>query len=211
MRQGCALSPAIYVVQGEVTTANINKDSNIQGIKIPNKKKDIKLSQYADDSNFFLANQELAENFLKFFQKLHLATGATINLEKTTILPINTDNTLYLQQELPNIMIKEQHQIIKILGILFSDDLKEAKMINWQKVLEKIKNHNSKLSQRYLTFSGKATILNTLILAKTTFLSNIFPIPQNVLTKLHKYIFSYIWQNKNVEPISRKTLFLKKE
>ena len=75
-------------------------------------------------------------------------------------------------------MIKEQHQIIKILGILFSDDLKEAKMINWQKVLEKIKNHNSKLSQRYLTFSGKATILNTLILAKTTFLSNIFPIPQ---------------------------------
>ena len=108
-------------------------------------------------------------------------------------------------------MIKEQHQIIKILGILFSEDLKEAKMINWQKVLEKIKNHNNKLSQRYLTFSGKGTILNTLILAKTTFLSNIFPIPQNVLTKLHKYIFSYIWQNKNVEPISRKTLFLKKE
>ena len=51
-------------MQGEVTTANINKDSDIQGIKIPNKKKkDIKLSQYADDSNFFLANQELAENF----------------------------------------------------------------------------------------------------------------------------------------------------
>ena len=84
-------------------------------------------------------------------------------------------------------------------------------MKNWQKVLEKIKHHSNKLSQRYLTFSGKATILNTLILAKTTFLSNIFPIPENVLTKLHKYIFSYICQNRNVEPISRKTLFLKKE
>ena len=77
-------------------------------------------------------------------------------------------------------------------------------MINWQKVLEKIKHHINKLSQRYLTFSGKATRLNTLLLAETTFLSNIFLIPQNVLTKLHKYIFSYIWQNKNVEPISRK-------
>ena len=84
-------------------------------------------------------------------------------------------------------------------------------MTNWQKVLEKIKHHSNKLSQRYLTFSGKATILNTLILAKTTFLSKIFPIPENVLTKLHKYIFSYICQNRNVEPISRKTLFLKKE
>ena len=84
-------------------------------------------------------------------------------------------------------------------------------MINWQNILEKIKNHSNKLSQRYLTFLGKATILNTLILAKTNFLSNIFPIPQNVPTKLHKYIFSYIYQKKNVEPISRKTLFLKKE
>ena len=209
LRQGCALSLPLYVVQGQVTTANINKDSNIQGIKIPNKQIDIKLSQYADDSNFFLANQELAENVLKFFQKLHLA--ATINLEKTTILPINTDNTLYLKQELPNTLIKEQHQIIKILGILFFEDLKEANMTNWQKVLEKIKNHSNKLSHRYLTFSFKTTILNNLILAKTTFLSNIFPILQNVLRKLHKYIFSYIWQNKNVEPTSRKTLFLKKE
>ena len=84
-------------------------------------------------------------------------------------------------------------------------------MINWQNILEKIKNHSNKLSQRYLTFLGKATILNTLILAKTNFLSNIFSIPQNVPTKLHKYTFSYIWQKKNVEPISRKTLFLKKE
>ena len=97
LRQGCALSLPLYVVQGQVTTANINKDSTIQGIKIPNKKTDIKLSKYADDSNFFLASQESAENVLKFFQKLHLATGATINLEKTTILPINTENTLYLQ------------------------------------------------------------------------------------------------------------------
>ena len=211
LRQGCPLSLPLYVVQGEITTVNINKDSTIQGIKIPNKKIDIKLSQYADDSNFFLANQESTENVLKFFHKLHLATGATINLEKTTILPIITDSTLYLQKQLPNVTIKEQHEITKILGILFSENLKEANMTNWQKVLEKIKHHSNKLSQRYLTFSGKATILNTLILAKTTFLSNIFPIPQNVLPKLHKYIFSYIWQNTNVEPISRKTLFLKKE
>ena len=75
LRQGCPLSLPLYVVQGEVTTANINKDSTIQGIKIPNKKIDIKLSQYADDSSFFLASQESAENVLKFFQKLHLATG----------------------------------------------------------------------------------------------------------------------------------------
>ena len=90
-------------------------------------------------------NQKSGENVLKFFEKLNLATGATINLEKATILPINTNNTTYLQQQLPNITIKEQHKTIKILGILFSKDLEVAIKLNCQKVLEKIKNHTNKL------------------------------------------------------------------
>ena len=39
------------------------------------------------------------ENVLKYFQKLQKAIGATINLEKITILPINTDKTSYIQQQ----------------------------------------------------------------------------------------------------------------
>ena len=42
LRQGCSLSLILYMVQGEVTTANVNKDQTIQGIKIPNRKTDIK-------------------------------------------------------------------------------------------------------------------------------------------------------------------------
>lgn len=143
LRQDFPLSLPLYVVQSEVTTANINKDQTIQGIRIPNRKIDIKIWQYADDSNFFLVNQKSGENVLKFFEKLNLATGATINLEKATILPINTNNTTYLQQQLPNITIKEQHKTIKILGILFSKDLEVAIKLNCQKVLEKIKNHTN--------------------------------------------------------------------
>ena len=86
----------------------------------------------------------MAKNALEFFKKLNLATGATINLEKTTILPINTDSTTYLQKQLLNITIKEQDETIKILGI-FCKDLQAAIRLNWQKVLEKIKNHTNKL------------------------------------------------------------------
>ena len=61
------------------------------------------------------------------------------------------------------------------------------------------------------TIFAKAIILNILILAKTAFLSNIFPIPENILTQIHQHIFNYLWQNKKHEPIARKTLFLQKE
>ena len=54
LRQGCPLSLPLFLIQGEVTTANINNNENVKGIKIPNNKKEIKIIQYADDSNFLL-------------------------------------------------------------------------------------------------------------------------------------------------------------
>ena len=97
LRQVYPLSLPLYVVQGEVTTININQDESISAIKIPNKKQEIKVSQYADDSNFLLSTQKSVENVIKFFIKLQKATRAPINLDKTTILLINTDQTSYIQ------------------------------------------------------------------------------------------------------------------
>ena len=73
-----------------------------------------------------------------------------------------------------------------------------------------MENHINKLYPRNLSLIGKDIILNTLILAKTIFLSNIFPIPKEILAQLHTKIYQYIWQDKKIEPIARKTLFLPK-
>ena len=82
LRQGCPLSLPLYVVQGEVTTENINNDNTIIGLAIPNSKKRLKILQYADDSNFFLHDQKSVENVLKYVQKLKQATGCAINFKK---------------------------------------------------------------------------------------------------------------------------------
>ena len=109
-----------------------------------------------------------------------------------------------------NIKILQQYQYIDILGISFSEDLKEKILFNWQNILTKMENHIRKMSTRQLSLYGKSILINTLILAKTTFLSNVFPIPENITQKIHTNIFQYIWQNKTPEPIARKTLFLPK-
>ena len=73
-----------------------------------------------------------------------------------------------------------------------------------------MENHILKISTRQLSLYGKSILINTLILAKTTFLSNVFPIPENITQKIHTNIFQYLWQNKTAEPIARKALFLPK-
>ena len=127
LRQGCPLWLPLYVIQGEVITKNINNDNTIIGLKIQNSKKQLRISQYADDSNFSLQEQNSVKNVIKYFQKLKNARGATINFEKTAVIPINTDTTSNLPKQ---ITIKEQFETIKILGILFNKDLHYAKQIN---------------------------------------------------------------------------------
>lgn len=67
LRQGCPLFLPLYVIQGKVTTIDITV------IYIRHKTKQIKISQYAGNSNFFLKNQESVIKVLKFFAKLNKA------------------------------------------------------------------------------------------------------------------------------------------
>ena len=187
---------------------NRNQDNNITGIRVPNHNKQVKTSQYTGDSNFLLTNQNSSKEVLNFFKKVNKTTGTTINYDKTKILPINTDQTNYLQQTVPEITIKNRYSTIKILGLYFCEGLQETNNINRENILQKIEKHINTLYPRNLSLMGKSIILNTLILSKTTFLSNIFPITQNTLAQLHKKIFQYILKNKMIEPIARKTLCL---
>jgi len=48
VRQGCPLSPYLFILAAEVLTNAIRNDNNIKGISVNNK--EIKISQYADDT-----------------------------------------------------------------------------------------------------------------------------------------------------------------
>ena len=74
-----------------------------------------------------------------------------------------------------------------------------------------MENHINKLTPRLLPLQGKVILLNTLILSKTSYLSNMFPLDPNTTSKIHKIIFKYLWNSSNTEPIARKTIFLKKK
>ena len=139
LRQGCPLSLPLYVIQSEITTQNINKDPNILGLAIHNQKEQLKLSQYADDSNFFLKNENSVKNVITYFQKLQKATGSTIKYEKTTVLPINTTECTNLPKE---VKIKQRYQFVKILGTQYNENLQEAHRQNWTNIIQKNNKSN---------------------------------------------------------------------
>ena len=76
-------------------------------------------------------------------------------------------------------------------------------------VSKKFENQINLLSKRKLSLTGKAIILNSIVLSKTQFLSNLFPILKYV-EKTTQINFKYIWYYEK-KKISRKTQYLPKE
>ena len=81
VRQGCPLSPLLYIMAAEVLAENIRKDKDIVGIILPNEKEE-KLKSYADDTTLYLTNVESVKNSLAQFDIYERATGAKLNKNK---------------------------------------------------------------------------------------------------------------------------------
>ena len=118
--------------------------------------------------------------------------------------------SIILTKKIQNVKINDPQDFVKILGIYFTKDLRTTGIYNWNICLTQIEKQTQQLSRRHLSLRGKAILLNSLILSKVTFLSNVFSIPTTLQQKIESIILKHIWQFHKIEPIARKTLFLRK-
>jgi len=63
VRQGCPLSPYLFILSAELLSNKIRQDSTVKGIKVFGIK--IKLSQFANDTTLFNADLASLEKALK--------------------------------------------------------------------------------------------------------------------------------------------------
>ena len=81
VRQGCPLSPYLFVLSAELLSNKIRQDPTIEGIKIFGN--EIKLSQFADDTNLFCADTISAENALRTVGDFGILAGLKLNIKKS--------------------------------------------------------------------------------------------------------------------------------
>ena len=81
VRQGCPLSPYLFVLSTEVLSSKIRQEPSITGIIIFGH--EIKLSQFADDTNLFCADLICVENALKTVGDFGRLAGLKLNIKKS--------------------------------------------------------------------------------------------------------------------------------
>ena len=82
VRQGCPLSPLLYVIFAETVAAAITADPGIDGYYLPNGQH-AKVCQYADDTTIIVVSPGALQAVFALFKHYELASGAKLNATKS--------------------------------------------------------------------------------------------------------------------------------
>lgn len=128
-RQGCPLSPLLFILTIEPLACAIRENVNIKGYS--KGLKDFKLSLYADDVLLFLLDPLISlPNLIKVLEAFQDLTGLGVNLVKCTAMPINIPPLLAASLRERFSFTWTSHSF-KYLGILLTPSYKTLFQTNY--------------------------------------------------------------------------------
>ena len=199
VRQGCPLSGLLFVIGIELLAKALKNKKDIKGINIGSK--EIKLTQFADDTTVFVSDQHSVTNLLKLLHEFKLASGLEINTSKTEAMWLgawrNRTDSPY--------NFKWPQEPIQALGIYFSYNSDAANNLNFAEKIIKLENTLKSWKRRKLTLHGRIKIVKTLGLSKLIYNTSVLEIPVNYVKEINRISFEFIWEGKPPK-IKRKTI-----
>ena len=175
VRQDCPLSPYLFILSAEILSVKIRQDSSVKGIKIFGN--EIKLSQFADDTNLFTTDLASVENALKIVGDFGKIAGLFLNIKKTKAIWLGK----WANNKACPLGMKWLHIPVKILGIHFSYDDKGNNVFNFNHKAERLQTKLSMWSGRDLTLFGKFMINKTLGLSQLIYSASNLVVPRTEL------------------------------
>ena len=207
VRQGCPISPQLFILAVEVLAQKISQDVNIHGIVPYLGAEAIKIWQYADDTSLFMLNTN----------DLRLAIGHTDTFSAFSDLFLNLNKSFGLSMsgrpvDSGDIPIKFKNTI-KILGIYFSNQMSASNIDkNWTSRIECLIKHLNQWSKRNISIMGKILVIKTFALSQLIFIMKSLVLPPKIIQEINGYIFNFLWSKKfntgrTAEKVKRQVMY----
>ena len=203
-RQGDPISPYLYLICAEIMSLMFRNNKNIKGITI--KEQETLLSLFADDTTLFLDGSERSfKESIKVLDSFSEMSGLKINNEKTQIVWIGN------RKQCGNVFMRDRNFVwdpgtFKILGIVFSTEIKDIVSLNFNDKLDELRRDISKWKRRSLTPLGKITLIRTVFVSKLTYLFlNLPDPPLDFLKEYERILIHFLWGCK-ISKIKKQTI-----
>ena len=186
VRQGDPLSPYLFVLCVEILASKIRQDKAIKGINILGE--ELKVLQYADDTNGILADIKSAKLFLKTIEEFAKFSGLRINKDKSEAMWLGSMR----DSKKKPFGISWPNEPMKILGIFISYDSQASYDKNTSEKIKEIKQIIHLWNYRNLTLLGKIQIIKTFLISKLLYYMSLNNLRDETLKAVKQIIFNFI-------------------
>ena len=198
------MSGLLFVIGIELLSNAIQKDPTIKGIQVG--QKEIKITQYADDTTVLVRDLDAVSQLLKLLHNFKNISGLEVNKHKTEAMWLGSWRN---RSEKP-FGFKWPHNSIYALGVHFSYDPVLANKLNFEEKVYNLEQTLHSWKRRNLTLIGRINIVKTLGLAKLIYSTSLLTISKPLIDAINKIIFRFIWEDKPPK-IKRKTIIAEKK
>lgn len=188
IRQGCPISPFLFILATEMLAILIDKNNSFDKLNVFGRQ--IGISQLADDTVFFLKNQHQIDKAIHLCDLFSKASGLYLNINKCELIAIH-DSEL---DSLFNIPIKSS---VKYLGITITKDSNHSIQENFVKKLLKAKTILNSWIQRDISIFGRILLTKMELLSRFVYPASSLAIPSHLIKECNTAIFNFIWKNRH--------------
>ena len=199
VRQGCPLSPMLYILTLEPLLNAIRSNNRIIGIQTPACARPQKVLAYADDTNFFSSSPRSVDIIIEAFKKYGSASGSLVNIEKSKAMLIGRQTSEFNCLQPITWVTK-----IKMFGIWYSR--KGGTTDNWDGLLNEIENTLGHLYIRNMSMFARANIVNTRIIPKFLYRLHTLDIEKSRLKKFVSIMREFMNKGNGITFIKYDTL-----
>ena len=206
VRQGCPLSPYLFIICIELLSYSISTNTNIKGIYFEGN--EIKSSLFADDATFILDGTKRSfEALINTMDNYSYVSGLKLNSSKCNILrsgSLRNTNVSYLNDR----KFQWSSEKASALGIVFNNNKNKFLTDNLNKNVNDFLNVLKQWQHRKLSLMGKITVIKNIALPKLIYPLTILHNPsQEIIKKITEGMYSFLWDSKPDKIKRKKNLF----
>ena len=190
VRQGCPLSPLLYVLVAEVLACNIRSNGVISGLSLPGSSSSLPVvSAYADDTTLVVSSVPAILAVFDVYSLYERGSGAKLNYGKCEGLWLGCWNG---RTDSP-VNITWSSVKVKVLGVFLGPGNLED---NWRPRITAVENALNSWRQRSLSYKGKALVINALALSRVWYVASLIHVSRWISVELNTLIFKFFWSGK---------------